>query len=263
MKYLQKMIEEKKEKKRKKTLKKKQKQKKKANQNLFVLENGFDDSDNLSVNTIVSATHKWKKKKNHTPIDTTPMKIPQSNQLKEPVWGCLKNGKKPTYSQYKKTLKKRPVINSQPIVITEPDQNNNNISINTINTSISSPILERKRKLEELKNKMNNEPVKNKKLMKRNKTIKIYNLGKNKKKRSVGVLIKSGKTRKKVKIEHNILKKKALSDIKYYLRKHNLIRVGTTAPENLLRKIYENSNLSGDITNHNEENLIHNFFSDN
>ena len=64
-------------------------------------------------------------------------------------------------------------------------------------------------------------------------------------------------------LEHNILKKKALSDIKYYLRKHNLIRVGTTAPENLLRKIYENSNLSGDIINHNEENLIHNFFTEN
>ncbi len=262
------MIEEKKEKKRKKTLKKKQKQKRKANQNLFVLENGFDDTDKLSVNTIVSATHKWKKKKNNTPINTTPMEMPQVTQSKEPVWGCLKNGKKPTYSQYKKTLKKRPIINSQPIVIADTesnsDINNNNNNINSINTNISSPILERKRKLEELKNKMNTEPIKkNKKLMKRNKTIKIYNLGKDKKKRTVGILIKSGKTRKKVKLEHNILKKKALSDIKYYLRKHNLIRIGTTAPENLLRKIYENSNLSGDITNHNEENLIHNFFSDN
>ena len=34
--------------------------------------------------------------------------------------------------------------------------------------------------------------------MKRNKTIKIYNLGTDNKKRTVGVLIKSGKTRKKV-----------------------------------------------------------------
>ena len=174
--------------------------------------------------------------------------------------------KKHNYSKYKKTLKKRPVINTEPIVITDNTDNTDNTSntINTINTNISSPIMERKRKLEELKNKMNTEPPKkNKKLMKRNKTIKIYNLGKDKKKRSVGVLIKSGKTRKKVKTEHNILKKKALSDIKYYLRKHNLIRVGTTAPENLLRKIYENSNLSGDIINHNEENLIHNFFTEN
>ena len=43
--------------------------------------------------------------------------------------------------------------------------------------------MERKRKLEELKNKMNIEPdKKNKKLMKRNKTIKIYILEKIKKK---------------------------------------------------------------------------------
>ena len=98
--------------------------------------------------------------------------------------------------------------------------------------------------------------------MRRNKTIKIFNLGKNNKKRTVGVLIKSGKTRKRIKTEHNILKKKAISDIKYYLRKHNLIKIGTTAPENLLRKIYENSNLSGNITNINQENLIHNFFTE-
>ena len=86
MKYLQKMIEEKKEKKRKKTLKKIQKKKKK-NQNLFVLENGFDNNDNTSVNTIVSATHKWKNKKNNTLVDTTPMEIPNVPQIKEPVWG--------------------------------------------------------------------------------------------------------------------------------------------------------------------------------
>ena len=53
--------------------------------------------------------------------------------------------------KYKKTLK-RPVINTEPIIINDTDTTNN---INTINTNINSPIMERKRKLEELKNKMN------------------------------------------------------------------------------------------------------------
>ena len=35
----------------------------------------------------------------------------------------MKNGKKPTYSQYKKTLKKRPVINTEPIIISNDTDN--------------------------------------------------------------------------------------------------------------------------------------------
>ena len=46
---------------------------------------------------------------------------------------------------------------------------------------------------------------------------KRYTLGKRKGK--VGILIKSRKTRRKVKREHNKLKKKPLSDIKLYLKK--------------------------------------------
>ena len=53
-----------------------------------------------------------------------------------------------------------------------------------------------------------------------------------------------------------------MSDIKYYLRKHNLIKVGTSAPENVLRDIYENSSLSGDIYNKNVTTLIHNFMKE-
>ena len=58
---------------------------------------------------------------------------------------------------------------------------------------------------------------------------KCFKLGKNKNNR-VGVLIKSGKTRKQVKNETSILKERCLSDIKEYLRKHNLIKVGTPEP---------------------------------
>jgi hypothetical protein len=87
-------------------------------------------------------------------------------------------------------------------------------------------------------------------------------LGKNKKSLTVGVLIKSGKTRKKIRDERNILKSRCLSEVKQYLKKHNLICAGTNAPENVLRKIYEDSFLAGNIYNRNPENLLHNYLND-
>ena len=100
------------------------------------------------------------------------------------------------------------------------------------------------------------------KFVKVKKTIKKYKLGKNLKNRSIAVLVKSGRTRKLVKNEHNILRKKCLSEIKQYLRKHNLIKIGTSAPESVLRRLYEDSFLSGNVYNKNATNLIHNYLNE-
>ena len=50
-----------------------------------------------------------------------------------------------------------------------------------------------------------------------------------------------------------------MSTLKNNLKKNNLIKFGTTAPSDLLREIYENSKICGDITNHNPTNIVHNF----
>ena len=84
-----------------------------------------------------------------------------------------------------------------------------------------------------------------------------FKLGKHKGR--VSVLVKNRRTRKKLKKECNLLKKKSLPDIKEYLRQHNLIKIGTAAPEKVLRQIYENAYLSGDVFNKNPDNLIHNY----
>ena len=97
--------------------------------------------------------------------------------------------------------------------------------------------------------------------MEKNKTIKLYKLGKRKKENNIGVLIKSGKTRKIIKDEILVLKQKSIMEIKVYLRKHNIIKTGSTAPESVLRKIYEDSYLAGDIYNKNSENLLHNYIN--
>ena len=179
----------------------------------------------------------------------------------DPPYGCLKNGKKPTYSQYKKTLKMREkftlnqknpinISNPKPTVLIE-DSNN------------KPKLVSREDKLARLKARLATPKKENKvgKLVKVKKTIKKYKLGKNNKNGMIGVLVKSGKTRKLIKNEQNILRKKCLSEIKQYLRKHNLIKTGSSAPEAVLRKLYEDSFLSGNIYNKNASNLIHNYLN--
>ena len=84
-----------------------------------------------------------------------------------------------------------------------------------------------------------------------------------KKKNKVSVFLKNKKTRKKIQDEIGNLKKKPIDEIKEYLRKNNLIKVGSTAPHDVLRQIYQTSHLAGDIKNKSTENLIHNTLADN
>ena len=86
---------------------------------------------------------------------------------------------------------------------------------------------------------------------------KTYVLGK--KNKSVTVLITNNKTRKNNAENKLNLKKTSMSTLKNNLKKNNLIKFGTTAPSDLLREIYENSKICGDITNHNPTNIVHNF----
>ena len=92
------------------------------------------------------------------------------------------------------------------------------------------------------------------------KTIKRkYTLGKSQIKKTVGVLIKDRGTRKKILTAQKDLKRKNINDIKIYLKEHNLIKTGSNAPNDVLRKLYESAMLAGEITNSNPDTLLHNF----
>jgi hypothetical protein len=91
---------------------------------------------------------------------------------------------------------------------------------------------------------------------------KKYTLGKTKNNRTVGILIKDRNTRKQVLTAQRELKKKSVNDIKTYLKDHNLIKVGSNAPNDVLRKMYEASMLAGEITNSNSDTLLHNLLKD-
>jgi hypothetical protein len=94
------------------------------------------------------------------------------------------------------------------------------------------------------------------------KKVKRISIGKQENDNSVRVLLKNDYTRKQVMNAQSLLSKKPMQAIKEYLKDHNLIKVGTTAPPDVLRKMYESAMLTGEVTNNNKENLIHNFLSD-
>ena len=90
---------------------------------------------------------------------------------------------------------------------------------------------------------------------------KTFQLGKSKKHKRVGVLVKNRDTRKRIKQEHGTLKQKSILEVKNYLRKKNLLKAGSDAPPDVLRGMYESAILTGDISNNTKETLMHNFYS--
>lgn len=137
-------------------------------------------------------------------------------------YGVLKNGNKPTFKTWNQTL--HPISNMPEVEI----------------ISIPEPV----QLVEEIEVK------------------KTFELGRSKKNKSVNVLIKNNNTRKKIECDKINFKKTNLSTIKNFLKKQNLIKFGTSAPNNLLRDMYENSKLCCEIHNENSQNIAHNFKED-
>lgn len=90
------------------------------------------------------------------------------------------------------------------------------------------------------------------------KTIK-YNLGK--KGKYISVLVKNRDSRKKILEECNRLKETNLIDMKNYLKRHNFLKSGSNAPAEIIKKMYEQCLLAGDIRNLNNKSFIQNYLA--
>lgn len=313
--------------------------------NLFE-SNEFENSDferefNKSLNFLqnLEKKNKEKKKKKQTqkiPSLQVSMDLPNNLQVSEPLYGCLKNGNKPTYTQLNKTQKRehngkritislenndsddnpRPKpIPKQSYESQESQEKPETFKLNDLNdlnenkTQFEELIDEKIEKIENLDSKLEdsviselpkdlktsiedtktsiisinedlidsqpnvgtelNKDVKDvdeidiSKLPKINRVTrkKKYVLGRKKGSKQVGVLLKNRETQKNVKAEVSSLKSKSIQEIKDYLRKKNLIKLGSESPNDVLRKLYEDSILSGDVENDNSEVLLHNFLN--
>ena len=125
-------------------------------------------------------------------------------EIKEDIpYGCLKQGKKPTFKQWK-SVKNTPVTKS--------------------------------------------------------KSIKRFTtFGKVPNRRTIRVLIKNVSMQSKIEKEIKTLHTHSMDKIREYLLKRGLYKIGSNAPDDLLRKIYEESYTTGEVENKNSDLLLHNF----
>tara|TARA_B100000513_G_scaffold195244_1_gene125490 strand:- start:2330 stop:3346 length:1017 start_codon:yes stop_codon:yes gene_type:complete len=188
--------------------------------------------------------------------NTTPFQIkPQFNSSSQPLpsYGCLKNGSLPTYRNLmNKTIKHGGA--SEPI--TQQDVEEKQLEIQN-KIKEKSTILQQQNMNKKLF------PKKRKRATKQRRTIKRkYNVGKSKTKPKISVLVSNKTIRNKISTKKQLLKQESIPDIKRYLVKHGFIKVGSTTPNDILRKMYESALLiCGEVTNHNPDNLLYNFMN--
>jgi hypothetical protein len=212
-------------------------------------------------------------------------------------YGILKGGTKPTYRDWAKTQRNCDVTNPQAALTiqglelnkgkNERENRLNNLREKlkqkqieeTFNKSddimltrnlIQKPILQERIENEIPQQVQNNisvnvgggeEIIATKRITKKT-TKRKYTLGRSKIKRTIGVLLKDRGTRKLILGAQKDLKQKSINYVKDYLREHNLIKIGSNAPNDVLRKLYESAMLAGEITNSNTDTLIHNLMKD-
>lgn len=75
----------------------------------------------------------------------------------------------------------------------------------------------------------------------------------------VSILIPNKTIRKKVDNMKHEMHQTPIQEVKKYLLKHGFIKIGSPAPNDVLRKIYEDLLVLGDVYNRNGENIVYNF----
>jgi hypothetical protein len=94
-------------------------------------------------------------------------------------------------------------------------------------------------------------PVKHTGTMKRTHVeTRLYKLGKTKR-NTVSILLKDKEHSKQIIEANRELKKHPITDVKQYLRQHNLIGATSAATTDVLRKMYESALMTGDVSNTN------------
>jgi hypothetical protein len=220
------------------------------------------------------------------------------NNPNYPKYGCLKGGTLPTYRSWKnQTQRKPPSLNDQyissiPYVssapplrpiqenyrpplqsISPPRPQNTPIYSGTMTTDpinvkseLDKEIELQKARIEMKQIMQKTKPQKMPKLkyLKQKRTLKrTYHVGKSKVFPKVAVLVSNKTIRNNITTKKQLLKQTPIEEIRKFLLKKGFIKVGSTSPNDVLRKMYESVVLiSGDVTNHNPDNLLYNFFND-
>lgn len=178
-------------------------------------------------------------------------------------YGCLKQGNLPTYRVWKNQTQK----NLPPQTLPRPPKPMIDIpmsnSMNDYKTALEDKItniskLEQQQILGKVQSKCAVKPRrKQKRIIK-----KTFRVGKSSKYPQVSVLVSNKTIRNNTNLKTIDLKQTPIKDVKQYLLKQGLIKVGTTTPIDVLRQMYESARLlPGEVKNYNPENLLYNYFN--
>jgi len=191
-----------------------------------------------------------------SPISLQPPKLSNSSA---PKWGCMKNGSLPTYRNWKTTTQKRHIEPNAGIIPEKPIISSN---IPPLNESIVKRRAEMRANMNAFNSPINTKP-KNRYLKQKRIVRRTYKLGRSKIHPTVSVLISNRTIRNRLMSDAQELKQVPIDDVKRFLVKNGFVRVGSSAPNDVLRKMYETAKLMcGEIKNHNSENLLYNFLHD-
>jgi hypothetical protein len=201
---------------------------------------------------------------NVNPIISTPSlkihTVPKNMILPAPPkYGCLKNGILPTYRNFHNiTRRTNPLSKNENILsLSTPVSQDNNNEI--LSNATKNDISEKRQKFQ--KGELIKSGKKRIKYLKRRKIYKrTFKIGRSQTKPQISVLVSNKTIRNRISTDAQLLKQTPIHDVKLFLIKKGFIKVGTTTPNDVLRKMYESVSLiCGEIQNHNPENLLYNF----
>ena len=197
-------------------------------------------------------------------FDTTNYSIAPKMHLPKPQYGCMKyGGTLPTYRQLHNITQRRPILNPSENTVLQP------IHIPSANATPmpSEPMIKQDR-LHEIKKTAERADSVQKasrlKYPKQRRTVRrTFRLGKSKVHPKISVLVSNRTLRNNITTKSYMLKQTPIPEIKRYLIKKGFIKVGSGAPNDVLRKMYESASMiGGEVQNHNPENLLYNYFND-
>jgi hypothetical protein len=178
----------------------------------------------------------------------------------EPPHGCLKNGTKPTFREWATNMLKKPVDTFKNMIGGGSPSEDGEVSGDQssgvggvggggeVNKGLSGEF-----------GGVNPEQVAGMRVKIRKTHKKRFRIGKHDD--VVGVLLKNKQTQRHIQNQHLTLKQKTIGEIRKYLYEHHLLKIGSNAPPDVLRRMYEDSILTGDVKNTNKDVLLHNFMS--
>ena len=192
--------------------------------------------------------------------------------LPKPAYGCLKGGTLPTFRTLKSRSSEYEHLAQSQSQQSQQYKMSSSSPTNHLQSSISKMTPEQQRAelkqfLEQRKEeKQRIDRVKRQRgILKPGKkqkrtTTRTFRVGKSKHYPRVGVLIPNKTIRTQILAKKQKIRETPLEDVRKYLIKKGLIRVGSSCPNDVLRQMYESSMMMcGEIQNHNPDNLLYNY----